>query len=144
MLPAERVSESRKAHDPPINEQILRSRGAFATGLTSPLFPMKRTQLNVFKGRITRVIPCAMGADLVVELAPGLKIISRLTAASFAAMNPRRGPGRVRRDSGPGCDCRATLTGVKKVPTYENQRTQHPQRDRQGNHAGRHQFQRRP
>jgi len=52
---------------------------------------MKRTQLNVFKGRITRVIPCAMGADLVVELAPGLKIISRLTAASFAAMNPRRG-----------------------------------------------------
>ena len=32
-----------------------------------------------------------MGADLVVELAPGLKIISRLTAASFAAMNPRRG-----------------------------------------------------
>jgi len=54
-------------------------------------FPMKRSTLNIFKGRIKRVIPRAAGADLVVELAPGLEIISRLTAASFAAMNPRRG-----------------------------------------------------
>jgi molybdopterin-binding protein len=52
---------------------------------------MKRSLLNVFKGKIKRVIPRAIGADLVVELAPGLEIISHLTAASFAAMNPRRG-----------------------------------------------------
>lgn len=59
--------------------------------MTLPLFPMKRSLLNVFKGKIKRVIPRAIGADLVVELAPGLEIISHLTAASFAAMNPRRG-----------------------------------------------------
>jgi molybdopterin-binding protein len=52
---------------------------------------MKLTSLNVFKGKITRVIPQRLGADLVIELAPGLKVISRLTAASFAALNPRRG-----------------------------------------------------
>jgi len=54
-------------------------------------FPKKRSPLNVFQGKIKRVIPHAIGADLVVELAPGLEIISRLTASSFAAMNPRRG-----------------------------------------------------
>jgi molybdopterin-binding protein len=52
---------------------------------------MKQSLLNVFKGKIKRVIPCKMGADLVVELAPGLEIISHLTAVSFAAMNPKRG-----------------------------------------------------
>ena len=58
--------------------------------MTFPALSMKRP-LNVLKGRITRVIPCEMGADLVVELAPGLEIISRLTAASFSAMNPKLG-----------------------------------------------------
>ena len=52
---------------------------------------MKRRPLNVLKGKITRVIPRALGADLVLEFAPGVRLVSHLTAGSFAAMNPKRG-----------------------------------------------------
>jgi len=52
---------------------------------------MKRRPLNILKGKITRIIHRPLGADLVIEVAPGLKLISHLTAGSFAALNPRRG-----------------------------------------------------
>lgn len=52
---------------------------------------MKRRPLNVFKGKITRIVRRRIGADLVVELAPGFELISRLPASSFKAMNPKRG-----------------------------------------------------
>lgn len=52
---------------------------------------MKRRPLNVFKGKITRIVRRRISADLVIELAPGLEFISRLPASSFNAMNPKRG-----------------------------------------------------
>jgi len=52
---------------------------------------MKRRILNVLKGRITDIIERTSGIDLVVEFAPGVKLVSSLTPRSFAAMNPRRG-----------------------------------------------------
>lgn len=53
--------------------------------------PVKQRQLNILKGKITRVIPRPLGADLVIQLAPGVKLISRLTAGAFAALNPKCG-----------------------------------------------------
>jgi molybdopterin-binding protein len=52
---------------------------------------MKRRPLNVFKGKITRIVRRPISADLAIELAPGLELISRLSASSFNAMNPRCG-----------------------------------------------------
>ena len=52
---------------------------------------MKRRPLNVFKAKITRIVRRRISADLVIELAPGLELISRLSAGSFNAMNPRCG-----------------------------------------------------
>lgn len=59
--------------------------------MTAAFPAMKRRALNVLKGKITRVIPQQLGAYLVVECAPGVKLTSRLTAGAFAALNPRRG-----------------------------------------------------
>jgi molybdopterin-binding protein len=52
---------------------------------------MKKRRLNIFEGRIKRIIRGPLCADLIVELAPGLEVISRLPASSLQALNARRG-----------------------------------------------------
>jgi molybdopterin-binding protein len=54
---------------------------------------MKKPRLNIFKGKITRIVRGPISFDLVIELAPGLKLTSRLPASSFNLLNPR--PGQI-------------------------------------------------